>query len=157
MNIQQIMHKLRERSYRVTPQRLAVCELILSSKDHPTADRIFREVKKKHPTISLATVYQTLHLLTDIGLLQELGFSDRISRYDPNTSPHINIVCKKCGEIQDHKAESVKELWSKIIGELGFKPTGQRLDIYRYCEKCLTSQAHAWIAFACPMMDWNLK
>jgi len=139
MNIQQIIAMLRERGYKVTPQRLAVCKVILSSKDHPTAEQIYRKVKEEHPTISPATVYQTLHLLTNAGLVQELGFSDRVSRYEPNTSPHINVVCEKCGEITDYEAESIKELWSKIIEELGFKPTGQRLEVFRCRDKCRKS------------------
>jgi len=140
MRTQQLIAKLHDRGYKVTPQRLAICELILSSKDHPTADQIHQEVKKKHPTMSLATVYQTLHLLSEIGMLQELGFGDSISRYDPDTSPHINIICKKCGKIQDYKAESVGRLWSQIVRELGFEPIGQRLDIYRYCDRCQKSE-----------------
>jgi len=140
MRTQQLIAKLHETGYKVTPQRLAICELILSSKDHPTADQIHQEVKKKHPTMSLATVYQTLHLLSESGLLQELGFSDSISRYDPDTSPHINIICKKCGKIQDYKAESVGRLWSQIVRELGFEPIGQRIDIYRCCDQCQKSE-----------------
>jgi Fur family peroxide stress response transcriptional regulator len=139
MENQQLIAKLREKGYKVTPQRLAICESILSSKNHPTADHIYQEVKKKYPTLSLATIYQTLHLLKEIGLLQELEFSGRISRYDPDTSPHINIICKNCGTIQDYKSESIRELWSQIIRELGFKPIGQRLDIYRYCDQCLAN------------------
>jgi Fur family peroxide stress response transcriptional regulator len=140
MKDQQLIAKLREKGFKVTPQRIAICQLILSSKDHPTADQVYQVVKKKYPTLSLATVYQTLHLLTEIGLLQELDFSDRGSRYDPDTSPHINIICRNCGKIQDFEAESVRKLWSQIIRDLGFKPTGQRLDIYRYCEQCQKSE-----------------
>jgi len=136
METEQLVTKLRSNGLKVTPQRLAVCEIILSSKEHPTTDQVYEKVKKKHPTMSLATVYQTLHLLSQIGLLQELGFSDCISRYDPDTSPHINIVCKKCGKIHDYKAESVGKLWSQIVKELGFEPIGQRIDIYRYCDRC---------------------
>ncbi|MFP3985477.1 MAG: Fur family transcriptional regulator [Candidatus Bathyarchaeia archaeon] len=136
MKTEQLMAKLRDGGYKVTPQRLAICELILSSKEHPTADQIYKKVKKKHPTISLTTVYQTLHLLSQIGLLQEMGLSDCISRYDPDTSPHINVVCKKCGKIEDYKAKSIENLWTEIIRELGFKPIGQRMDIYTYCDKC---------------------
>ena len=143
MNTQQLMATLRKKGYKVTPQRLAVCELILSSKDHPTADQIHKEIIKKFPAISLATVYQTLHLLTDIGLLQELGFSDRSSRYDPNTAPHINIICAKCGDIYDYEAKNVKKLWSQIVEDLRFMPTGQRLDIYRYCRKCSEEPRHS--------------
>jgi Fur family peroxide stress response transcriptional regulator len=136
LNIQQLIAKLREKGYKVTPQRLAVFELILSRKDHPTADQIHKEVTKQYPSMSLATVYQALHLLTDMGLLQELGFTDRSSRYDPNIMPHINIICLRCGEIYDYKSESVKEMWSKIVTELEFEPVRQRLDVYRYCDEC---------------------
>lgn len=136
LNIQHLIAKLHEKGYKVTPQRLAVFEFINSREDHPTADQIHKEVKKKYPTMSLATVYQALHLLTEIGLVQELGFNDKSSRYDPNIMPHINIVCLKCGKIYDYEAESVKEMWSKIVAELRIKPVGQRLDIYRYCDGC---------------------
>jgi Fur family peroxide stress response transcriptional regulator len=136
MKTEQLIAKLRESGAKVTPQRLAICEIILSSKDHPTADQIFEKVKKMHPTISLATVYQTLHLLSQIGMLQELGFSGCISRYDPDTSFHINVVCPKCGKIQDYKAERIERIWTQIIKELEFKPIGQRVEVYVYCDKC---------------------
>jgi Fur family peroxide stress response transcriptional regulator len=136
MKNQQLITMLRDKGFKVTPQRIAICEYVLPSKDHPTTDQVYQAVKKKHPTLSLATVYQTLRLLTEIGMLQELGFTGGISRYDPNTSPHINIICRNCGKIQDYQAEGIKKLWSEIIGDLGFKPIGQRLDIYRYCDKC---------------------
>lgn len=136
INTPQIITELHKRGYKVTPQRLAVFEFILSREDHPTADQIHKEVKKKYPTMSLATVYQALHLLTEMGLVQELGFNDKSSRYDPNIGPHINIICLNCGKIYDYKADSVNEMWSKIVSELGFKPVGQRLDIYRYCDEC---------------------
>src|SRR3989337_144657 len=108
MDTQSLIARLRYEGYKITPQRLAICRLILSSKDHPTADQIYQKVSKEFPAISLATVYHTIHLLKELGLLQELGFVDRSSRYDPNTAPHINVVCPKCGEIQDYEAESVK-------------------------------------------------
>ena len=63
-------------------------------------------------------------------------FRDNGSRYDPNMTPHINIICLNCGETSDYEAKGVKKLWSQIIGELGFKPIGQHLDLYRYCDKC---------------------
>ena len=136
METRQLIAKLRDSGFKVTPQRLAICEIILSSREHPTADQIYEKVKKKHPAISLATVYQTLHLLSQIGLLQEIGCSNCIARYDPNTSPHINIVCNRCGLIEDCATESMKKLWPRIIKELGFRPIGQRVDVYTYCAKC---------------------
>jgi Fur family peroxide stress response transcriptional regulator len=136
MNTQQLIVKLREKGARVTPQRLAICEFVLPSKDHPTVDQIYQEVQKKYPTLSLATVYQTLHLLTEIGMLQELGFRDGISRYDPDNSPHINIVCKNCGKIQDYESESVIKFLSQITVELKRTLIGQHLEIHTYCDQC---------------------
>ncbi|MEM2106464.1 MAG: transcriptional repressor [Candidatus Bathyarchaeia archaeon] len=136
METQQLIDKFHKKGYKVTPQRLVICEFILSTKDHPTADQIHQELKKKYPTMSLATVYQTLHILSEIGLLQELGLTYTTSRYDPDTSPHIHIICKKCGKIQDYKSENIEKLWSQVVEELKIKPIGQRLDIYRYCDQC---------------------
>jgi len=136
MDDQQLIKKLRSKGYKVTPQRLAICKLLLSSKNHPSADQIYQEVKKLYPTISLATVYCTLDLLKDLGLVQELGFSDRSSKYDPNISPHINIICPRCGKVYDYEAASVKKLWSQIVAEISVTPLRQRLDIYTFCDKC---------------------
>lgn len=139
MNIEQIIAKFHEKGFKVTPQRLAICEHVLSSKEHPTPNMIYREIRRRYTTLSLATVYQTLHLLTDIGLLQELNLNDGISRYDPKTSPHINIICKNCGMVEDYEAEDMEKLWSKIVDGLGFEPVGQRIDVYRYCDQCTES------------------
>ena len=139
MKNQQLIAKLREKGFKVTPQRLAICEFVLSSKEHPTVEQVYEVVQKKYPTISLATVYQTLHLLTEIGMLQELGFSDGISRYDPNNSPHINIICKNCGKIQDYESESVRKFLSQITVELKRTLVGQHLELYTYCDQCKKS------------------
>ncbi|MBT0159253.1 transcriptional repressor [Candidatus Bathyarchaeota archaeon A05DMB-2] len=136
MNEQQLITRLRSKGYKVTPQRIAICQLILSSKDHPSAEQIYQEVKKTYPAISLATVYITLDLLKKLGLVQELGFSDQSSRYDPNNSPHINVICPRCGKIYDYEAPNVKKLWYRIIAETGLKPLRQRLDLYTLCNKC---------------------
>jgi Fur family peroxide stress response transcriptional regulator len=136
MKKEQLIAKLRKSGFKVTPQRLVICEVILSSKEHPTAEQVYEKVKETYPAISMATVYQTLHLLSQIGLVQEIRFSDRVFRFDPDISPHINIICKKCKKIEDYKAESIEKLWAQIIKELGLKPIGQRIDIYTYCDKC---------------------
>ena len=140
MTTQQLITKLHEKGFkRVTPQRLAICEFVLSSKEHPTVERIYQAVQKKYPTLSIATVYQTLHLLTEIGMLQKLGFYDGVTRYDPDTSPHINLVCQNCGMIQDYESESVRKFLSQITGELKRPLMGQHLEIYTFCDRCKKS------------------
>ena len=136
MKDRQLIPKLREKGFRVTPQRLAICEFVLSSRAHPTTEQVYKAVQREHPTISIATVYQTLHLLTEIGLLQELGVCEGKSRYDSSDSPHINIVCKSCGKIEDYESKSVSGFLLQITGELKRTLIGQHLEIYAYCDEC---------------------
>lgn len=137
MSTSELIVKLHEKGFKkVTPQRLAICEFILSSKEHPTVEQVYQAVQKKYPTLSIATVYQTLHLLTEIGLLQELGFHDGITRYDPDTAPHINIVCQNCGIIQDYESDSVRSFLSQIRVELKRPLIGQHLEVYAICDQC---------------------
>jgi len=131
-----LINFFREKGLKVTSQRLAICNFILSRKDHPTAEQIYQELRNEHPTISLGTIYKTLHLLQELGLIQELGFTEGSVRYDPDMELHINMVCSKCGKISDYKTENVEKLWSAIISDLGFKPIGQRIDIYFECNDC---------------------
>ena len=136
MDIQELIKTLRKNEYKVTTQRLAICEFILSRKDHPTAEQIYQGLRNEYPTISLGTVYKTLHLLKKLGLVQQLGFSEGSIRYDPDMELHINMVCSKCGKVYDYKAEKVKEIWDIIISDLKVIPKGQRIDIYYVCEDC---------------------
>ena len=136
MDTEKIIELLRKKGLRITTQRLAVYKFILSRKDHPSADQIYQELKNQYPTISLGTIYKTLHLLKELGLLQELGFPEGSIRYDPDMELHINMVCSKCGKIYDHKTENVKKLWNAILSELNIKPQSQRIDIYYECDDC---------------------
>ena len=63
---------LRKKGYKATPQRIAICQFALNSRDHPTAQQVYDQVKKIHPTVSLATVYKTLEVLKSLDLIQEL-------------------------------------------------------------------------------------
>ena len=136
MDTQSIIGFFREKGLKITSQRLAICNFILSRKDHPTAEKIYQELRNEYPTISLGTIYKTLHLLKDLGLIQELGFNEGSVRYDPDMELHINMVCSKCGIISDYKAEKVEKLWNAIISDIRIKPKGQRIDIYYECNNC---------------------
>ncbi|OLS20371.1 MAG: Peroxide-responsive repressor PerR [Candidatus Thorarchaeota archaeon AB_25] len=136
MNKEQLISMLRENGHKVTPQRIAICEEVLSSKEHPTAEAIFEKVSKRHPAISFTTVYHTLDLLKKLELIHEIRFDNRVTRYDPNTSVHVNIICQKCGKISDYESDTVKIQWNHIISELKIQPIGQRLDAYVICGDC---------------------
>ena len=136
MDDQELFALFRKNGYKVTPQRLAVYKFILTRKDHPSADQVYQVLKNDYPTISLGTVYKTLDLLEKLGLLQKLRFNEDRVRYDPDVELHINMVCSKCGQIYDYKAENVKQLWNVIISDIGVKPLGQHIDLYYKCDDC---------------------
>jgi Fur family peroxide stress response transcriptional regulator len=130
-----IITKLREKGYRLTPQRIEIIRLLSNDRSHPGAMDIFRRVKKKAPQISMSTVYYTIDMLKKAGLIQELEFYDSDNRYDVNLSDHINLVCRKCGKIEDFT--DALPFSSKIIEEkTGFQSVGMRFEYYGYCKEC---------------------
>jgi Fur family peroxide stress response transcriptional regulator len=130
-----IVDALRSRGYKATPQRIAIAQTVLRSKNHPSAETIHEEVLRVHPTVSLSTVYNTLHILSDMNFLNELTFNGT-TRYDPNVGLHINMICLHCGKIMDVDDSSLEESINKIVEKKGFKITGQRVDIYGVCKPC---------------------
>ena len=133
---ERIIHILKQNKLKVTPQRLAICQAVFSSSDHPSAEQIFDTVREEHKNMSFATVYKTLDLLNRIGLVQELSYNGHFSRYDPKSAVHINIVCPKCMSIRDYESEKLKENWEDIISEIQGEIIGQRIDVYKLCKKC---------------------
>jgi Fur family peroxide stress response transcriptional regulator len=131
-----IIDTLRKNGYKATTQRIAICRFALHSRDHPTAQRIYNEVRKMHPTVSLATVYKTLQILTEHSLIQELDLPQSQARFDSYVEPHINLVCMQCGNIQDFNDETAQEMVERVTTKAQFTRTGQRLDIYGTCKTC---------------------
>jgi Fur family peroxide stress response transcriptional regulator len=127
---------LRSKGYKATPQRIAICRITLNTRAHPSAQQVYDEVKKIHPTVSLATVYKTLEVLRNLDLVQEINFPKGQARFDSYMNPHINLICLKCGNIKDLDDATVKEITRKVAAATKFKPTGQRMDVYGICQKC---------------------
>jgi Fur family peroxide stress response transcriptional regulator len=131
-----IIEALRKKGYKATSQRIAICRFALRSRDHPTAQRIYREVKQVHPTVSLATVYKTLHVLKELRFVQELAFAEGETRFDSYMEPHANLVCRGCGNISDVDDPLTQEMVARVAATARFIVTGQRLDFYGLCERC---------------------
>ena len=127
---------LRSKGYKATPQRIAICRIALNSRAHPSALQVYDEVKKVHPTVSLATVYKTLEVLRDLELVQEINFPKGQARFDSYMNPHINLICLKCGKITDLDDMTIGEITRKVEATTKFKPTGQCVDVYGICQKC---------------------
>ena len=140
---QELVDKLRPLGVRLTPQRLAIAEVVVNSADHPTVRDIFERVRAFFPYVTIATVYSTLSMLEDVGIVRELPFQ-RQSRYDANLSPHVNLVCVGCGNVVDADAgqETVGELQELVSGETDFQVASQRVDFYGWCSGCQPASAN---------------
>ncbi|HHD11666.1 MAG TPA: transcriptional repressor [Deltaproteobacteria bacterium] len=130
------IEKYRSKGLKLTPQRLAILEYLDGNTSHPTAEDIYRAVKKKHPTISFATVYNTLQALLEMGEVMELTIDPERKHFDPNTTPHHHIVCTRCGKIGDVFVDysSALELPPEVTEE--FTPISNHIDFYGVCKKC---------------------
>ena len=131
-----IIETLRKKGYKATTQRIAICRFVLHSRDHPSAQRVYDEVRRVHPTVSLATVYKTLQILKEHDLVQELDLPESQARFDSYVEPHINLVCMRCGKIQDFDDSAAREMVERVVAKAEFTRTGQRLDIYGVCKTC---------------------
>ncbi|VVB69304.1 Ferric uptake regulator family protein [uncultured archaeon] len=131
-----IIKALRGKGYRATLQRIAIGRFALRNHDHPTAQIIYREVKKVYPTVSLATVYKTIQILEEVGLIQELSLPKDQTRFDSDMEPHINLICLGCGNISDFEDPALPEIMAKVSAAEKFAVTGQRFDIYGLCQSC---------------------
>ena len=131
------MEKYREKGIKLTPQRLAIMEYLDGNRDHPSAEDIYREVRKKYPMMSFATVYNTLETLKKKGDLTELTIDPERRRYDPDTEVHHHLICMKCRRIVDiHKDFSLN-----IPDEDrdSFDVVGNHIEFYGVCPECKSS------------------
>ena len=137
-----LVAQLREGGVRVTPQRLAIAEAVLNSTDHPSVQQIYERVRDHFPSMTLATIYSTLGVLEKSGLIQELPFP-KLSRYESNLEPHVNLVCIGCGNVVDTDLgrEAVLRLKSLISRESSFDVAWQRVDFHGWCSRCAAERA----------------
>lgn len=130
-----IIQGMREKGLKLTRQRLAVVDIIAGEKSHPSAASVFAKARRRVPRISLSTVYYTLDVMKTAGLIKELEFDNRDSRYEGDISNHLNLVCKGCGRIEDFKAPSFVPS-ENVEKSTGFRVDGMRLEYYGYCRVC---------------------
>jgi len=135
--MEQMLSKLKERDFRITPQRLAVLRILSASEGHPSVDDIYRQVKIEFPTTSLATVYKTISLLKELNEVLELGFPDGSNRYDGNNPrPHPHAICVKCKRIMDPELITMDTLSEEMVRMTGYKIFYHRLDFFGLCPEC---------------------
>jgi len=135
--LSRILAKVKERNFRLTPQRLAIIRILAASEDHPSVDEVHQNVKEQFPTTSLATVYKTIALLKELNEVLELGFPDGSNRYDGSRPyPHPHAICTKCRKIMDPEISSVDELSQEMKKKTGYTISFHRLDFFGLCPEC---------------------
>lgn len=84
---------------RYSRQRELICQYLMKSRAHPTAEMVYRDLKPDNPSLSLGTVYRNLNLLADEGVITRMPYP--VERYDANTAPHVHFRCRLCGSVHD--------------------------------------------------------
>jgi len=132
-----MLSKLKGHDFRITPQRIAVLSILAGSKEHPSVEEIYKEVRAQFPTTSLATVYKTVSLLKGLNEVLELGFPDGSNCFDGNKPyPHPHVICTKCRKIMDPELVHLGEISEEMSVKTGYKIFSHRLGFFGLCPKC---------------------
>ncbi len=129
---------LRNSFLKVTPQRVAIYEYLLSTYSHPTAQTIYEAIRVQFPSISFATVYKTLNILRDAGLVLEFNVGGDCFRYDANTLSHPHFICRKCNDVSDLNIPKDISDFSDALSNSNDGYQIDHADIYLYgtCNTC---------------------
>lgn len=138
---------LRDCGYRITIARQAVLDLLSKTEEHLSAEDIFFAVYKKHPNIGLTTVYRTLELFVQMGLIYKFDFGDGRARYELIEGPkgkehHHHLVCTECGRVIDYtdfiddELELLKRTEKELSKKYNFEIKGHLIQFYGLCESC---------------------
>ena len=132
------MQFLESKSLRLTSQRQAIVDSVFDTEEHFTAEQLLEWSRSRDRSVSRATVYRTLPLLTESGLVREMDFGKDYKFYDPNYAAHPNhnhIICQDCEKIVEFESDKIAKLEDEITHRLGFSVTTQRLQITATCEE----------------------
>lgn len=137
---------LKEKGYKVTPQRIAVYDLLRGTKEHPSADMLYSKLQPLYPTMSLATVYKSLEVFKELGLVQELNVGEDKFRYDANPRQHPHITCSCCGKVEDVDDEMLFDLLEQVSTKTGYELVDQKLYFYGYCPQCQKNKSTSGVS-----------
>jgi Fur family peroxide stress response transcriptional regulator len=135
--LDELVVKLRDQGYRLTPQRRAVLGILATSQEHLNIEEIYARVHQEFPMTSLATIYNTVTMLKDMGEVLELSFGRGGNRYDGNKPvPHPHLVCEHCDAVIDPDLPALEGLAKQVSELTGYQITSHRLDFFGICPDC---------------------
>lgn len=137
---EEFVERLQGRGLKPTPQRLLIYQILAETRDHPSAEQIYTEARKRYPALSLNTVYKTLEALVKAGEVVVVETPDAKARYELAGEPHHHFLCRGCGAILDIHAPIGTRLTlpKPLQGKL--ETHGFQVNFFGYCEKCKPSK-----------------
>jgi len=136
MTKESMISQLRKNGLKVTPQRLAIIDVLIEQGDsHPGASLIYKKAKRKKKSLSLSTTYATLNEFSRHGIVKTLQFDKMENRYDGNLEEHINLICERCKKILDYNVPIAIDP-ARVVKKTGFSITDARLEYYGLCREC---------------------
>ncbi|MBI5885277.1 MAG: transcriptional repressor [Deltaproteobacteria bacterium] len=134
--MRELIDKYKGQGFKMTPQRLAILKYLEGNTSHPTAEDIYKDIRKTYPTVSFATVYNTIETLCKRGDVMEVTIDPGRKHFDPNPAPHHHIICTSCNTIGDVFVDysSALNLPESIRRE--YAVSGNHVDFYGICKAC---------------------
>ena len=144
MTFEHMCDRLRDHSYKLTPQRQTILRIFWQNKGrHLSAEDVYMLVKNQDPDIGLATIYRTLDILAEVGILQKNDFGDGRSRYEftqRDEHQHHHLICVQCGDVAEFDDDLLESLETVISKRNGFKVLDHHLKFFGYCSECQIKQ-----------------
>lgn len=129
---------LKSKHLKVTPQRLAIFNVLFNTAEHPNAEIIYKALHATHPTMSLATVYKTLDTLKKSDLIQELNVGEDSFRYDATVMSHPHMICTTCHKVSDLHTSVLDDVIATAQAETDFDIETEKIFFYGTCPACKT-------------------
>jgi Fur family ferric uptake transcriptional regulator len=124
---------------RATRQREIVLQAVRSTMDHPTADWVYRQARRRLPRISLGTVYRNLKKLSEEGLIREVQIAGQTTRFDANTGLHYHIRCLRCGRVNDLPISVDRRLEEEARRAMNYQVVSHQVEVLGVCPLCQTA------------------
>jgi len=139
--LEQFKAVAREAGVKLTHQRLEIFREVASSLKHPDAETVFRAVQPRMPTVSLDTVYRTLWMLTNLGLITTLGPRRESVRFDANLEHHHHYICVRCGLTQDFESAELKTLRIPDAVKGFGSVVATHVEVQGICDRCAKKES----------------
>lgn len=137
---------LREHHQPITKQRDLVAQIVFLAEDHLSVEGIRRELKQRSERVGMATVYRTLDLLVESGLVRSHEFGEGFRRYEAmaSQSDHEHLICEQCGRVVEFANERLERMLPVLADDHGFQHRRHKVEIYGVCRTCRQQELAPW-------------